>query len=309
MLRFVCAPQLGCYAQNRLMRTFAIVTLLMSFSANASITEGGRGMLFGADHAFAVTAKSGWVLDNQSGVSQGLHMVFYPKGETWSKSPVIIYGRVISTAEVADVRTHVENTVSEFRKNGSQNYSSEKKPPLALQNGQKAELYFYSGDQWGNYEAAVYFREADTINYLVFNARTKEIFDKYLGDFKQIASSYQNLYRSAATVTTEKLNALKNESSSALKRPGGKEYEAKAVQAVGQTMATAMRDCTAYMRNKEMPAFSYFVRIDKEGGIIESSIYPTNALSACFSGLMSSAHYPAHKLESFLLNIEMKVTP
>ena len=291
------------------MRTLAIAALLIAFSAAASITEGGRGMLFGEDHAFEITAKSGWVLDNQSGVSQGLHMVFYPKGETWSNSPVIIYGRAVPTTAVADVTTHVKNTVSEFRKNGSPNYSSEQKPPLVLQNGRKAGFYFYSGDQWGNYEAAVYFQEADTINYLVFNSRTKENFDKYLGDFKQIASSYQNLYGPAAAVTTEKLKGLKNESSSALKKPGGKEYEAKAVQTVGQTMANAMRDCTAYMRNEEMPAFSYFVRINKDGRVVESSIYPTNALSACFSGLMSNAEYPAHTFESFLLNIEMKVTP
>lgn len=291
------------------MRILAIATFLVVFSVNAGITEGGRGMLFGTDHAFAVTAKSGWVLDNQSGVGQGLHMVFYPKGETWLNSPVIIYGRAVPAAEVADVKTHVENTVSEFRKNGSPNYSGEKQPPLVLKNGRKTELYFYSGDQWGNYEAAVYFREDDTINYLVFNSRSKENFDKYLKDFQQIASTYQNLYRPAAVVTVEKLNSLKKESSSMLKKPEGKEYEAAAVQAVGQTMATAMRDCTDYIRNKEMPAFSYFVRIDKEGGIVESYIYPTNALSACFSGLMSNAQYPAHTFESFLLNIEMKVTP
>lgn len=291
------------------MRTATIITLLISFSASASITEGGRGMLFGEDHAFAVTAKSGWVLDNQSGVGQGLHMVFYPKGETWTNSPAIIYGRAVPTAEAADVNRHVENTVSEFRKNGSPDYSSEQQPPLTLENGHKAEIYFYFDDQWGNYEAAVYFQETDTINYLVFNTRSKETFDKYLGDFQQIARSYQNLYRPAAAVTPEKLNSLKNESSSVLKKLGGQEYEAKAVQAIGQTMATAMRDCTAYMRDKDMAAFSYFVRIAREGGIIESSIYPTNALSTCFSGLLSNAHYPAHAFESFLLHIEMKLTP
>ncbi|MFX0202900.1 MAG: hypothetical protein ACFFCW_42900, partial [Candidatus Hodarchaeota archaeon] len=68
--------------------------------ALASITEKGTGMLFGEDHAFSVTAISGWVLDNQSGVRQGLHMVFYPVGRTWADSPVIIYGRAVSKSEI-----------------------------------------------------------------------------------------------------------------------------------------------------------------------------------------------------------------
>jgi len=291
------------------MRIFAIVTFLISFSANASITEGGRGMLFGVDHAFAVTAKSGWVLDNQSGASQGLHMVFYPKGGTWSDSPVIVYGRAIPTTETANVKSQVEKTLSDFRKNGSPNYSGEAQSPLTLANGQKADLYLFTGDQWGNYEAVAYFQETDTINFLVFNSRTKENFDKYIGDFRQIISSYQNLYRPPTKIPGEKLDSLKKESTLILAKPEGKEYESKAVQAIGQTMASAMRDCTSYLRNKEMPAFSYFVRINNDGNISESNIFPTNALSACFSGLMSGAKFPAHTFESFVLNIEMKLSP
>lgn len=291
------------------MRIIAIVTFLFSFTVNASITEGGRGMLFGADHAFSVTAKAGWVLDNQSGVSQGLHMAFYPKGETWSDSPVIIYGRAIPTTEAANVQSQVERTVNDFRKTGNPKYSSEAQAPLALSNGKMAELYHFSGDQWGNYEAVAYFPETDTINFLVFNSRTKDTFEKYIGDFKQIVSSYQNLYIPPTTITREKLDSLKNESSLILAAPGGKEYESKAVQAIGQTMASAMRDCTSYLPNKELPAFSYFVRIDREGSIGESTIFPTNALSACFSGLMANVKYPAHTLGSFVLNIEMTLSP
>jgi hypothetical protein len=289
--------------------TAATAALIISFAVIADIIEGGRGMLFGADHAFAITATSGWVLDNQSGVGQGIHMAFYPKEETWTDSSVIIYGRATPTSDVRDVKTHVKNTVRDFQKDGNPKYTSEKRPPLTLPNGRKAQLYFYSGDQWGNYEAAVYFRESDTINYLVFNSRTKKDFDKYLGDFLQIASSYHNLYKAAATVTAEIRDALKKESSTALEEPGGKEYQSKATQAIGQTIAIVLRDCTAYMRNDEIPTLSYFVRIDKDGGVVESNIYPSHEMSVCFSGLMSGIRYPAHTFNSFLLNIEVKITP
>jgi hypothetical protein len=276
---------------------------------SAAITEGGRGILFGVDHAFSVAAKPGWVLDNQSGAKQGLHMLFYPKGETWSNSSVIIYGRAVPSAMSPDIETHAVKTVREFKENGSPMYKSERRLPLTLPDGQKAEFYFYSGDQWGNYEAAAYFQEADTINYLVFNSRTKDNFDKYLDDFKKIVSTYQNLFRPAKTVTKEQLNILKNESDAYLNRPGGKEYEAKAIQAIGEKMAFVMKNCTANTRTEEQRAFNYVVEINHKGDVVESSIFPANVLSKCFSGLMSDASYPGHEFASFLLSVEMKLTP
>jgi len=291
------------------MRFLAIAVLLVSAAANASITEAGRGMLFGHDHTFAVTAKTGWVLDNESAVDQGLYMVFYPKGKTWANSPVIIYGRAISTKNAANPKQQVEQTVREFKSNGSPSYSSEARSPVTLPNGKKAELYYFSGDQWGNYEAAAYFQEVDTINFLVFNSRTKADFEKYIGDFLRIVSTYQNLHTPASALTKEKFNDLMRESKAFLSKPHGKEYESKAVQTVGQAMANAMRDCTSYMQEKELPSFNYFVRINQSGDINDSAIFPTNALSACFSGLMSSVTYPPHNFDSFVLNIEMKVTP
>jgi len=38
------------------------------------------GILYGEDHAFALTAPDGWVLDNTAGISQDIHAVFYRVG-------------------------------------------------------------------------------------------------------------------------------------------------------------------------------------------------------------------------------------
>jgi hypothetical protein len=80
-------------------------------------------------------------------------------------------------------------------------YSSKRQSPLVLDNGKKAELYFFTGDRWGNYEVVTYFQEANNINFLVFNARSKESFDKYLDDFKQIARSYRDFQSGSKEVT------------------------------------------------------------------------------------------------------------
>lgn len=291
------------------MQYIAIAAIFVSFSASAEITEGGRGILFGEDHAFAVTAKKGWVLDNQSAVQQGLHMVFYPKGRTWANSPVIIYGRSIPTLQTATIKKQVAQTVSDFHNNGSPKYTSSTRPPLTLSGERRAEIYHYAGDHWVNLEAAAYIQETDTINFIVFSAKTKEAFEKHLMDFQRIASSYQNLYTAPKTLPTTKLDALKNESTSNLKDPEGKVYESQAIKMVGNNLAETMQSCAAYTPNKESPHFSYFVRIKNDGSIAQSYIFPTSTLSVCFNALMSNVKYPKHVFETFVLNIEMSITP
>ncbi len=60
------------------------------------------GIVYGDNHAFALSAPPGWVLDNESGVSQGLHAVFYPAGSSWSDSQVVMYANVVQKTATRD---------------------------------------------------------------------------------------------------------------------------------------------------------------------------------------------------------------
>ncbi len=152
-------------------------------------------MLFGDNHAFFVTAPKGWILDNKSGVNQGLHMVFYPVGYTWANSPVVAYGRAANKeGDIQSVLDQVKRTVAEFRAQGNPKYVAKKGTPIDLPDGKRVHVYYFEGDQWGNYEAAGYIEEKETINFLVFNAKKKEVFERYLGDFKLMLQSYKNAY-------------------------------------------------------------------------------------------------------------------
>jgi hypothetical protein len=166
-----------------IMKTISMLLAILFFHslALAGIAEKGRGMLFGADHAFFVTAASGWVLDNQSGIGQGLHMVFYPVAYTWPDSPVIIYGRAVPKSKVRTIRSLVERTVEEFHQNESPHFRGERKKSIRLPNGKDADIYHFSGDQWGNYEAGAYYAEKDTINFLTRTSRNQTGFFIYDG--------------------------------------------------------------------------------------------------------------------------------
>jgi hypothetical protein len=290
--------------------TFAALIFWVSLSnVEASITEGGRGVLFGSGHTFSFTAIKGWVLDNQSGVNQGLHMIFYPKGQTWRDSPVIMYGRAVSLSHALSIKSQVESTVSDFRSNGSPNSRALEVDPIALSGNKHAVIYHYSGDQWGNYEAVAYIKEVDTINFLVFNSRSKESFDKYLPSFNQIVESYNNLYISPSEISPKKIAALENKSEKLLETQDGKDYETEATKSIDQNMANALIGCTSYFPQGELPPFTYFAIIGQDGSLIDSLAYPVTTLSSCFRGLMYGSEFPNHGFSEFILKVDIKFTP
>jgi hypothetical protein len=69
--------------------------------------EGYRGgIVYGPKAAFDIRAPEGWVLDNESGKSQGLPCVLYPKGSSWADAKTIMYAKIAST-EFEDVNEFV----------------------------------------------------------------------------------------------------------------------------------------------------------------------------------------------------------
>src|SRR6266540_3269070 len=171
-----------------------IVTVLLSLhlflpTAFAAVEE-GFGILYGVDHSFGFNAPKGWVLDNKVAVSQGLHAVFYPKGQTWGKSPVIIYARARSKDSVlVTVDRIVNDTLNDFRKD-SPEIKATPSGVISLPDGKQGRIYHYTGDRWGNFEAAAYFEEKKTINFFVLSARNEKAFKQALPAFEQLTKSY-----------------------------------------------------------------------------------------------------------------------
>jgi len=293
----------------KLIRLILVLMLLIPCHAEAAITERGTGLLFGADHAFNFTAPKGWVLDNQSGISQGLHMVFYPSGQTWKSSPVIAYGMsVAKDSEVRTVTDQVRRTVEDFRNNGSKDYSSETKEDIPLQDKKTAKVYFFHGDQWGNYEAAGYIEEMGTINFLVYNAKNKSNFEKGLPAFKSILTSYKNAYEQKNIEKDEAtFDQLIREAKEFENSKDGSDYIKKFFQSYGNTLADTMKSCTSYTARGEKAQFDLLLRIKTDGGVSETLIRPSNGLTTCVKALVKDTNHPPHKFESALIYINMFV--
>ncbi len=232
-------------------------------------------------------------------------MLFYPKGSSWTNSKVIIYGRSISTSTTPTINDKVKVTVNEFKSKGSDKFKATEISE-ALLNNNKAKIYLYTGDKFGNHEAVAYIKELDSINFIIFNAREKESFDNYLDDFHQIIGSYKNLYTSSNNYNLKKLKRLIKTSKVIVKTEPGKKYETKAMNAIGNKMSHVLKSCVSYMRSKTIPSFTYFVQINKNGAVNDSLISPANTIANCFSGLMSGSNYPSHNLNNMVLEYVLR---
>jgi len=160
-------------------------------TVSAEITERGLGILYGSDHAFALRAPNGWMLDNESGVEQGLYAVFYPKGTNWRDSVVVAYARARErTQEIASAADAVRDTIDDFHASGSPNYHGRRIKTVKIDGGKEAVIYHFAGDQWGNSEAVAYYVEKKTINFIVLTSRDPQAFDRALPAFKALVRSY-----------------------------------------------------------------------------------------------------------------------
>ena len=291
----------------KIMPALLVLLLLMPLSSSAEITEQGTGMLYGADHAFFITAAKGWVLDNESGVKQGIYMIFYPVGYTWANSPVIAYGRkVTKDAEIRSVKDLIESTVKMFHEKGSPNYRTTKETSVTLPNGKNVPVYYYAGDQWGNFEAAAYFEEKNTINFLVFNSREKSDFNKYLPGFEQMVRSYRS-GGNPEPVDDNTFKKLVQEAKQMSETPVGKEYEERVIKQAGEAVASIMRSCSAYVGKDNVKPFEAIFRIRPDGTISEAFVNPDSRLSTCFEGNFLQTQHPPHRFDSYLLHINMKI--
>lgn len=290
-------------------RLILTIMFLLPCLAEAGITEGGTGLLFGTNHAFNFSAPNGWVLDNQSGVQQGLHMVFYPVGQTWENSPVMAYGMsVAKDSELRTIEDQVKRTVDDFRSNGSKDYTSEAKEKIKIPDGKTAKVFFFHGDQWGNYEAVGYIEEKETINFLVYNSRNKTDFEKNLSVFKSILSSYKNAYEPPRSGDdTVNFDELVREAKAFESTKEGADYITKFFQAYGNSLADIMKSCTSYTTKGKEAKFELLFQIKPDGAISETMIRPENALTTCVRGLARDSHHPPHRFQSVPVYIDMSV--
>jgi len=177
-------------------RAIVIALCLSLFLAQViGAAEGGSGeggIVYGKEHAFLIEPPEGWVLDNQSGVSQGSHAVFYPKGSSWSQATAVMYVNTVNKKQegISTVQELIDIDFANFKKKNPSIVMT-KSRSLTTGDGKTALVRLLQGDQWGNREAVAYIDEKAIVAFLVLTSRSQAAFQESLPAFEKLVASYR----------------------------------------------------------------------------------------------------------------------
>lgn len=149
------------------------------------------GIVTGPKAAFLISAPEGWLLDNRSGLPQGLHCVLYPKGRTWANSSFGMYVKIAST-QFTKKEEFIEFAIDANRKKDT-DFSHK-----ILKQGKTSEGYGftiieYNLPRFSQYEFVGYIQVPDAVAYIVFVTHDTKSRIEHSGAFNETLASF--LYR------------------------------------------------------------------------------------------------------------------
>ena len=173
----------------KMIRLLLALLLACPALAAANVLPEGTGLMYDSKYSFWLTAPKGWSLDNSA--KKGLCAVFYPTGSSWEGSDVVFYVNTrAKTAAIQSAADAARDDMAEMHHDGSPHSRAEKIKEVKLKLGRTAEIWEYTGDQWGNYERIAFVVEKEGLSCIVLTARTKKEMDGAIPAFEQVVASY-----------------------------------------------------------------------------------------------------------------------
>jgi hypothetical protein len=174
-------------------RSLCLFVISVSTALAGPILE-GYSEVHGKDYAFEIKAPRSWVLDNDAAKSQGINLVLYPTGNNWQESRAVIYVRVRTMGPtIQNIPDQVNDTLRNLKESGSPNVKVKHVRTLTTQDASKAEIYYYTGDQYGNFDAAAYIQAKGSIHFITLSARDEDAFKQAISAFDSVVASYEDL--------------------------------------------------------------------------------------------------------------------
>jgi hypothetical protein len=131
------------------------------------------GIVYGPKAAFNISAPEGWVLDNESGVSQGQPCVLYPKGSSWRDAKTVMYAKIAST-QFEDVNAFVPWAIK-----GMEKVHGKPKEKIATGKTKDGHDYFINEypatKTYSQWERVGYVQLPHAIAYIVLSSRDEAI--------------------------------------------------------------------------------------------------------------------------------------
>ena len=162
--------------------------LLVAFSAAFAQKQYPGGIVYGPKAAFTISAPEGWVLDNESGASQGLPCVLYPKGESWSDARTVIYAKIAGT-KFEDVNAFVAFAIKEMEETHG-------KPKEKIASGKTMDGRDYfineypATKNYSQWERVGYVQLPKAVAYIVLSSRDEASYRKDAPALQQVLKTF-----------------------------------------------------------------------------------------------------------------------
>jgi hypothetical protein len=151
------------------------------------------GIVYGPKAAFKIGAPSGWVVDNQAGVDQGLPCVLYPKGSTWAEADVVMYAKIAST-NTTDRDAFVKTAIEHMSK-GNKAFRHQRVAEGKTGDGHAYIINDYRhGDRAeganSQFERVAYVQLPGDVAFIVFTVPSDQLHKKYAGVVAEVVKSF-----------------------------------------------------------------------------------------------------------------------
>jgi hypothetical protein len=169
-----------------MMKSAMLVCLaLLFFCAGVPAQDHYRGgIVYGPKAAFNIAAPEGWVLDNTSGVEQGLPCVLYPKGESWADARTVMYAKIAST-QFEDVNAFVAMAIKDMQK--KHGLPKEKIASGKTRDGHDYFINEYPATKtYSQWERVGYVQLPHAVAYIVLSSRDQASYRKDSGALKDV---------------------------------------------------------------------------------------------------------------------------
>src|SRR5438046_7442847 len=146
------------------------------------------GIVHGPKAAFNISAPEGWVLDNESGVSQGMPCVLYPKGSSWSDAKTIMYAKIAST-QYEDVDKFVATAIKEMK--DRHGLPKEKIESGKTRDGRSYFINEYPATKnYSQWERVAYVQLPKAVAYIVLSSQDEANYRKDSGALQQVLKTF-----------------------------------------------------------------------------------------------------------------------
>ncbi len=254
------------------------------------------------------------MLDNESGVQQDAHAVFYPKGSNWKDSAIVAYACArLKTDKITTADDAAKAFVEDFHANGNPQYKAKRIKKITTTTGKEAVIYHFTGDKWGNSEAVAYYIEDKTINFVVLNSRDPKLFADSLGSFEALAKSYmfvsdhpiETEKKPQSKAETERFEDIRARAHLMGETPEGKAYEKRFFEAVAKPMQDAIKASVAE-KGEEHGTFT-MVFVIGDGSIQKIFSPPREGLSEKAAKTLEGLKVPVPPKPAWLVLVHIVV--